>query len=248
MFCSPALQIEASGRLISWATIRGTFADFFALTKPEINFLILIATSGGFYLGCPAGVHSFPILRLLNTLWGTLLVASGTGTLNQCLEYRFDAEMRRTRRRPIAAGRLPIGAATSFGVCLAGIGAACLFIQANRLTSLLAVLTLLSYLFVYTPLKRKTPLCTAIGAIPGAVPSLIGWAAASASILSLKAWLLYAVLYLWQFPHFMAIAWMYREDYARAGYLVLPTKGATVFLTWLTAVPSIFLFAASLGA
>jgi heme o synthase len=202
-------------------TFYAEVADYWALTKPEINFLIAIATITGFYLGCPTQLQGFPFLRLIHTVLGTMLVASGAGTLNQYLERRFDAQMRRTRRRPLAAGRLKPLAAFWFGILLSFVGAIDLAVAVNPLASLLAVLTLASYLLLYTPLKRKTPLCTVAGALPGAMPPLIGWAAATGK-LSLEAWVLYALLFLWQFPHFMAIAWMYREDYARAGYLVLP--------------------------
>jgi heme o synthase len=196
-------------------------ADYWALTKPEVNFLIAIATFAGFDLGYPSRSGHFPFLLLIHTLLGTLLVASGTGTLNQYIERRFDAQMRRTARRPLASGRMKASSALWFGVFLSAAGAAYLAAAANALASLLAVLTLVSYLFLYTPLKRKTPLCTLVGALPGATPPLIGYAAATGS-LSMDAWVLYVVLFLWQFPHFMAIAWMYREDYDRAGYFVLP--------------------------
>jgi protoheme IX farnesyltransferase len=195
-------------------------SDYWALTKPEVNFLILITTFVGFYLASGTDGR-FSFARLFNTLLGTLLVASGTGTLNQYLERKFDAQMRRTARRPAAAGRLTASAVVVFGTALAAAGSIYLAIAVNILASLLATLTLLVYLFVYTPLKRKTPLCVLVGAFPGAMPPLIGWAAASGH-LPLQAWTLYALLFLWQFPHFMAIAWMYREDYDRAGYLVLP--------------------------
>jgi protoheme IX farnesyltransferase len=195
--------------------------DYWALTKPEVNFLIVITTFACFYLARPAGWRDFPIWLSINTLLGTLLVASGTGTLNQYLERDFDAQMRRTARRPLAAGRLHPAAVLWFGITLSVVGSVYLAVAVNLLASLLAIATLLSYLFFYTPLKRKTPMCTLAGAFPGAMPPLIGWAAASGS-LNFQAWTLYAILFLWQFPHFMAIAWMYREDYARAGYLVLP--------------------------
>jgi len=156
--------------------------------------------------------------------------------------------MRRTSRRPVAAGRLSPVSAFWFGMSLALIGAAYLLLFTNVLAATLAVITLLSYLFIYTPLKRKTPLCTVAGAFAGAMPPLIGWAAASDSIASAQAWLLYAMLFFWQFPHFMAIAWMYREDYVRAGYFVLPTKSKNAFLAWLTAIPSIMLLLASFAA
>ena len=153
-----------------------------ALTKPEVNFLIVIATFTGFYLGYPGDLHNFPLGRLLNALCGTLLVASGTGTLNQYLEHHFDAQMRRTRRRPVAAGRLRPATAAWFGMSLSFVGAVYLFVTVNALASALALFTLATYLLIYTPLKRKTPLCTLVGAVPGAMPPLIGWAAASGSI------------------------------------------------------------------
>ena len=230
------------------ATVCASAPDFWTLTKPEVNFLIVIATFAGFYLGCPTNLDSFPFARLFHTLCGTLLVASGTGTLNQYLEYHFDAQMRRTRKRPIAAGRLQPATALWFGVSLSVIGVVYLLVAVNALASLLAALTLTSYLAFYTPLKRKTPLCTFMGAVPGAMPTLIGWAAASGTIGSEKAWILYAVLFLWQLPHFMAIAWMYRDDYARAGYLVFPTNSEERFLAWVTLLPSLALFMAGLGA
>src|SRR6266403_2905872 len=202
----------------SWGYI---LSDYWALTKPEVNFLILITTAVGFYLGCGSEARPLSFISLFNTLLGTLLVASGTGTLNQHTERELDAKMRRTARRPAAAGRLKPASVLTFGIVLAVIGSIYLAIAANLLASLLAILTLLTYLFVYTPLKRKTPLCVFVGAFPGAMPPLIGWAAASGRLNS-EAWALYAILFLWQFPHFMAIAWMYREDYDRASYLVLP--------------------------
>ena len=196
-------------------------ADYWALTKPEINFLIAIATFAGFYLGLPPQLHGFPVMLLMHTLLGTLLVSSGAGALNQYIERRFDAQMRRTRRRPLADGRLDPSSVLWFGILLSFGGGIYLAVAINALASLLTILTLVGYLALYTPLKRKTPLCTLVGALPGAMPPLIGWAAASGK-LCLGAWVLYLMLFLWQFPHFMAIAWMYRDDYLRAGYLTLP--------------------------
>jgi protoheme IX farnesyltransferase len=196
-------------------------ADYWSLTKPEVNLLIGLTTAAAFCLGRPQGLDAFPFIRLANTVAGTLLVASGTGTLNQVLERRFDALMRRTAKRPVAAGRITPSHALAFGLLLSTTGAIYLAAAVNALSSLLALVTMASYLLVYTPLKRKTPLCTVVGALPGAAPPLIGWAASTGS-LSLEAWTLYALVFLWQFPHFMAIAWMYREDYHRAGYMVLP--------------------------
>jgi protoheme IX farnesyltransferase len=223
-----------------------TLSDYWALTKPEVNFLILITTGVGFYLGCGSEARPLSFLGLFNTLLGTLLVASGTGTLNQYIERKFDAQMRRTSRRPLAAGRLEPSAVLAFGILLAVAGSTYLAIAAGRLASLLALLTLLSYLFLYTPLKRRTPLCVLVGAFPGAMPPLIGWAAASGR-LNMEAWLLYAILFLWQFPHFMAIAWMYREDYDRAGYLVLPKGNTRIpFVTLETLLPLLALIAISI--
>jgi protoheme IX farnesyltransferase len=198
--------------------------DYWALTKPEVNFLVLITTFVGFYLA--SATEGFPLsfAGLFNTLLGTLLVASGTGTLNQYLERKHDAQMRRTARRPAAAGRVKPLSALVFGVSSAAVGSIYLAMAVGLLASVLATLTLLTYLFVYTPLKRRTPLCTLVGAFPGAMPPLIGWAAASGNLTG-EAWILYSLLFLWQFPHFMAVAWMYREDYDRAGYLVLPYDG-----------------------
>jgi len=214
------------------ATVFSTVSDYWALTKPEVSFLILITTFAGFYLAPSSGPGGFRILLVLDTLLATLLVAGGTGTLNQFLERSFDAQMRRTARRPIASGRIEASHAFWFGVSLSVAGIAYLALAVNGLASLLAAVTLLSYLFVYTPLKRRTPLCTLIGAFPGAAPPLIGWAAAQGR-LEPEAWVLYVMVFLWQFPHFMAIAWMYREDYARARYLVLPAgENRDRFVLW----------------
>src|SRR5712671_2789589 len=238
----PTLGV-AQGRDFVESTL---LSDYWALTKPEVNFLILVTTFVGFYLGCASEGRPFSFTGLFNTLFGTLLVASGTGTLNQYIEREFDAQMRRTARRPAAAGRLKPAAVLTFGIVLAVTGSIYLAIAANLLTSLLAILTLLTYLFVYTPLKRKTPFCVFVGAFPGALPPLIGWAAASGRLNS-EAWTLYAILFLWQFPHFMAIAWTYREDYDRAGYLVLPKGKARVpFVTLETLLPLVALVAISM--
>jgi heme o synthase len=199
----------------------GALADYLALTKPDVNLLILVTTAAGFYLGLPLQAVGSPILLLCHTLLGTLLVASGTATLNQYVEREFDGQMRRTKRRPLAAGRIRPARALWFGIMFSVVGAIYLAVAVNLLASLIAVLTLLFYLLIYTPLKRKTPFCTLVGAFPGAAPPLIGWAAVSGT-LHLEAWMLYGMVFLWQFPHFMAIAWMYRDDYARAGYFVLP--------------------------
>jgi protoheme IX farnesyltransferase len=192
--------------------------DYYTLTKPEVNLLILMTTSAGYYL---ASRGPFRIAGLVNTLVGTLLVASGTATLNQWSERVWDGQMHRTATRPLPSGRLSAREALGFGMVLSVGGGLYLALTVNLLSALLAVSTLLSYLLVYTPLKRKTPLCTLLGAFPGAMPTLIGWAAASGGI-NRHAWYLFSILFLWQFPHFLAIALMYRDDYARAGYRMLP--------------------------
>jgi protoheme IX farnesyltransferase len=214
------LAVQHTSRRIRDGALR-VLEDYWALTKPEVNFLILVTTFAGFYLAPATGPGRFKILPIFHTLLGTLLVASGTGTLNQYVERVFDSQMRRTARRPVASGRIESSHALWFGISLSLAGTVYLALAVSVLASLLALATLLSYLFLYTPLKRKTPLCTLSGAFPGAVPPLIGWAAARGR-LGPEAWVLYAMVFLWQFPHFMAIAWMYREDYTRAGYLVLP--------------------------
>ena len=239
---APAVKV---GQTLA-ARIRAAALDYWALTKPEINFLIALATSAGFYLSYPGGHTVFPAWLMIQTLLGTLLVASGTGTLNQYIERRFDAQMHRTARRPVAAGRIEPSSALWFGITLSVAGAGYLAATTNILASLLAVATLASYLFVYTPLKRITPLSTLVGAIPGAMPPLIGAAAASGR-LSWEAWVFYLILFLWQFPHFMAIAWMYREDYGRAGYVVLPRgHSRDRIVTLQTILPLLLLFPAAL--
>ncbi len=217
-------------------------SDYWELTKPEINFLIAITVASGFWLGSTAAPLHFPWMPFLHTLLGTIFVASGAATLNQLIEVQYDAQMRRTARRPLASGRISPAHALWFGVFLSVFGVVYLAISTNALASLLAALTLFSYLFLYTPLKRITPLCTLVGAIPGAAPPLIGWAAARGH-LDGAAWALFAIVFLWQFPHFMSIAWMYREDYARAGYLVLPASELkNRIVAWQCLLPALVLF------
>ena len=195
-------------------------ASYFELTKPRITCFILMSMAVGFLFGA----HLAPAwtwIQLLNALLGTGLIASGTAALNQWYESEPDALMRRTKARPIPSGRVTSRHAFWFGFALSAAGFALLCLGVNILTGLLGLFTLASYLFVYTPLKRRSPISTTIGAIPGAMPPLIGYAAASGR-LNFEAGILYAILFLWQFPHFYAIAWMYREDYARAGIRMLP--------------------------
>lgn len=209
---------EFIANLSSPPTLKSKLRDYYTLTKPEVNLLILMTTSAGYYLGTKGPLR---VAGLVNTLLGTLLVASGTATLNQWMERVWDGNMRRTASRPLPSGRVTSREALGFGILLSVTGGLFLWIAVNALAALLAVSTLLSYLLVYTPLKRKTPLCTLLGAFPGAMPTLIGWAGASTTF-SRQAWVLFAILFLWQFPHFLAIALMYRDDYGRAGYHMLP--------------------------
>src|ERR1700688_4765976 len=228
------------------ACLYSAVADYWALTKPEVSFFILITTFAGFYLASKPGPGGFRTLLVIHTLLGTLLVAGGTGTLNQFIERTFDAQMRRTARRPLASGRIESSHALWFGISLSLVGTVYLALFVNVLASLLTLITLLTYLFLYTPLKRRTPLCTLIGAFPGAVPPLIGWAAARGR-LDPDAWVLYAMVFLWQFPHFMAIAWMYRDDYSRAEYLILPLgERRDRFVIWQSAAVSLALIPLSL--
>ncbi len=193
-------------------------ADFLELTKPRITVLVVATTLVGFYVGAHRAIS---LTLLFHTLLGTALVASGASAFNQYLERHLDALMLRTVRRPLPAGRLQSGEALIFAVLISSSGMIYLFALVNPLTSLLSALTFLSYLFLYTPLKTRTWLCTLIGAVPGALPVIMGWAAVN-DRLSLGAWVLFAIVFFWQLPHFYAIGWMYREDYARAGFPMLP--------------------------
>ncbi len=206
--------------MIAPAAGKDRVTSFFELTKPRITAFILMSTAVGFLFGSHLA-PDWTWWQLFHTLLGTGLIASGTAALNQWYEAGHDALMRRTKARPIPSGRLTSLEALYFGVALSAAGFAELCFGVNVLTGLLGLFTLASYLFVYTPLKRVSPISTTIGAIPGAMPPLIGYAAASGR-LNFEAGILYAILFLWQFPHFYAIAWMYREDYARAGIRMLP--------------------------
>lgn len=192
--------------------------EYIALTKPRITWLILMSTGIGYFFGTEG---SWDWLTLVHTILGTGLIASGTAALNQWMERRADAHMHRTRNRPLVTGTIPPAGAFWFAVALSVAGYAQLALGANWLAANLGFATLASYLFLYTPLKRKTWWATTIGAFPGAMPPLIGFAASHGE-LNAQAWALYAILFLWQFPHFYSIAWMYREDYARAGMQMLP--------------------------
>lgn len=195
---------------------------YLELTKPRITWLILMSTGIGYFFGVRvSGLGSWHWLVLLHTILGTCLIASGTAALNQWFERGADAKMRRTQARPLPSGRLTAHNALLFGIAISTAGFIELAAGVNLLTGLLGLFTLASYLFVYTPLKQHSRHSTTFGAIPGAMPPLIGYAAASGT-LNADAWILFAILFLWQFPHFYAIAWMYREDYERAGIRMLP--------------------------
>ncbi len=228
------------------STLVSTAASFWSLTKPDINLLIAVTVALSFGLA----VHlpgSFPFARLLNTMLGTLLVSSGAAALNQFIERRHDGLMRRTARRPVVLGGVSPRDAFLFGTFLSVVGIVYLRIFVNPPSSFVAAIGLGIYLGIYTPLKRVTPLCTLFGAISGAAPPLIGWAAASRSLRAPGAWILYLILFLWQFPHFMAIAWMYREDYDRAGYKILPRcKRRHQFVALQSVFPAVLLVLCSL--
>ncbi len=192
--------------------------DYIELTKPRVTWLIVMSAGVGYYFG-HAGAWS--IWAIFHTLIGTALIASGTAALNQWYEREPDRHMRRTQMRPLPSGRLQPNNALIFGIALAIAGALDLGFGTNWLASALGVIALLMYLLLYTPLKQKTWWSTTVGAFPGAIPPLIGFAA-SAGRLNAQAWVLAAILFVWQFPHFYAIAWMYREDYSRAGIKMLP--------------------------
>ena len=191
-------------------------SDFLELTKPRITFLVLVTAAVGYALGAPGRFEAPGFLLMIA---GTALLSGGVGALNQYLERDADGLMDRTRHRPLPAGRLLPSEALAFGLTISGAGLLLLF-AAGWLAGLLGLLTAASYLLLYTPLKRVTSLCTVVGAVPGALPPVIGWAAARGE-LGAGAWALFAVLFLWQLPHFLALAWLYREDYARGGFPML---------------------------
>lgn len=206
-------------------------SDLFRLTKPGLLSLVLFTTLAGF---CTAARGPIPILLLLDTLVGTALIAGGATAMNMVREKRRDARMRRTARRPLAAGRLSSAQALAFSLVMSAAGLAFLLFRTNPLTAVLAALVFACYLFLYTPLKTRTWISTFVGAVSGALPVVMGWTAAAGSAPS-GAWILFAVVFFWQLPHFFAIGWMHREDYANAGFRVLPVVDrngrATGFLT-----------------
>ncbi len=202
---------------------RARVAGFVQLTKPRITVLVVLTTLVGFLVAAP---RPLPVLLLLQVLVGTALAAGASGALNQWAERRADAEMRRTARRPLPSGTLTPREALVFGLLLTAAGTVYLALTAGPLASAVAALTVFSYLLLYTPLKRVTSLATIVGAVPGALPPLIGWAAARGR-LGVEAWVLFGIVFLWQMPHFLALAQLYRADYARAGFRMLTVEDAS---------------------
>lgn len=206
---SVALDAAAAGRRA---------ADFVTLTKPRLNFLVVLTALAGYALGVEPGA---PVAALVHTVLGTALVAGGASALNQVWEKDTDRLMRRTRLRPLPDLRVRPADALWFGVGLSVAGLVELWVFTNALAAIVAALTLVSYVLFYTPLKLRTSLSTIIGAVPGALPAVIGWVAATGQA-SIEAWVLFAIVFMWQMPHFLAIGWMYRDDYAGAGIPLLP--------------------------
>jgi protoheme IX farnesyltransferase len=196
----------------------GQAGDYVTLAKPRLNMLVVATTLAGYYMAAPRGPGW---ALLLHTLIGTALVASGASAFNQLLEIESDGLMRRTRARPLPSGRIAPGRAKAFALVLSIAGLVQLALAVNLLAAAVALATLLTYTVFYTPLKKRTSLATVVGGVPGALPPMIGWAAVRNN-LSVEAWILFGIVFLWQMPHFLAIAWMYREDYRRAGFPLLP--------------------------
>ncbi len=197
--------------------LRARLVDFYEVTKPRMNFLVVITTMVGFYMA--AQVYEWGLL--IATLLGTAATAASASVFNQLLERDYDTLMPRTRNRPLPAGRLAPGEVAVWGLFLGAFGVLTLAIFVNLLTATLGLLTLLLYVFIYTPMKRTTSLCTIVGAIPGAIPPMMGWTAYYNTI-SLEAWILFAILFIWQMPHFLAIAVLYKDDYTKGGFKMLP--------------------------
>ncbi len=216
-FISSAVEGPVTARIASRSG-REIFSAYVELTKPRITTLVVLTAAAGFCLGSKNGVD---FAKLGSLSFGIALLCSGISALNQYIERGLDGLMHRTEARPLPSGKLAPGRALLFGAILAGGATVYLALAINPLTSALGVFTLASYLFLYTPLKTRTSLSTVVGAVPGAMPPFIGWVAAR-GVMEVEAWVLFAILFLWQFPHFLAIAWMYRDDYARAGIKMLP--------------------------
>ncbi|MEM6455012.1 MAG: heme o synthase [Acidobacteriota bacterium] len=224
-------------------------ADLFSLAKPRITFMVALTTAVGFLLASP---RPLDWLALLHALIGTALVAGGASALNQVVEQHIDARMQRTARRPLPSGRLSRELGLAFGVALSIVGMAYLAIWVNLTTAVLGALTLAGYVFVYTPMKRVSSLSTIVGAVPGAVPPMMGVTAVTGRVDAL-AWALFGILFVWQMPHFLAIAWMYRSDYARGGFPMLTVldeggdQTARQMLLWAAALLPVSLLPSVLG-
>jgi len=213
-----AIELNPAVVQLERLSARDRAAAYLELTKPRITFLIVLTAAAGFALASTAHID---YRAMLTAMVGIALLSSGIATLNQYMEKDLDALMRRTANRPLPTGKLLSWEALAFGVGLTVLAEIYLVVLVNPLSAVLGLTVIAGYLFGYTPLKTRTSLSTFVGAFPGAVPPLIGWASARGAI-GVEAWVLFAILFLWQFPHFLAIAWMYREDYARAGILMLP--------------------------
>ena len=201
----------------------GYIRDLVELVKARLTLLVLLTTAVGFYLGADSPIN---FAALLHTVFGTAAAAAGAAALNQWWEYKLDALMHRTRSRPVPTGRMRPRDAVILGAALSIFGVAYLAFVCNALSAALAAITIIIYIFAYTPLKRVSTFNTALGAVPGALPPMIGWAAARGT-LNAGAWMLFAILFFWQLPHFFAIAWMYRDDYARAGFQMISSDDRT---------------------
>jgi protoheme IX farnesyltransferase len=241
-----SLLLALTARAVGWH-VGHAVRDYLELSKARIVAMVLLTTAAGYFFGAR---HVDPVL-LINLLIGTALVAAGTNALNQYVEREYDAKMRRTRLRPLPDGRIAPRAALLFASAISIIGTAYLAAAVNWLTAFLAAFTLIIYIFVYTPLKRVSTACTLIGAIPGAIPPLMGWTAAT-NMLGLGGWIAFAIVFLWQLPHFMAISWLYRDDYHRAGFVMLSVRDVdgsatarqalyySLALLLLSALPAVF--------
>jgi protoheme IX farnesyltransferase len=231
---------------------RSRFADFLVLTKPELTFLSVITALGGLYLGASG---TLPAILMIHVLFGTALVGASAGALNQYIEREYDRMMRRTENRPLPAGRMAPWEVLLFGSLVGILGILDLTLFVNILTGSLALVTLVTYLFLYTPLKRITWVSTIVGGIPGALPPVIGWTAIRNEI-SIEAWILFGILFFWQMPHFFSLAWLYRKDYERAGFPMLPvldtngsrtSKQILIYCTGLIAVTVLLFLYTNLG-
>lgn len=232
----------------STVPVGSVLADYVELTKPKLTMLAVLTTMVSFYLGS----QPLDLLLLGHALIGTLMIASGAAALNHVLEHEVDQRMARTRNRPVAAGRISIRDGAIFGSLVAAAGVVYLWLEVNALTGVLGLVAVVTYVCLYTPLKTRTPLCTVVGAVPGALPCMMGWTAARGTI-GMEGLVLFAILFVWQIPHFLAIAWMYRDDYARAGLPVLtvvePDGTSTIrqIIIWTLALVPISMATTTLG-